>query len=212
MKKDRGIGENLRALLEGSSGRTTKVKARWILGTEEFTWGTLLGWLFVHLLGGISGPQQRALKSRSWIDEWLLGKLLTSVLEDLGLSGEDSRRSLALIKILTSHQGWFDPQTGEGPEQPQSARVLHTLLEDTEVQEYLRINRHRDILWFQPESLDELLAGLLFVAVVDALTAPGDDPEVRVQTIRARKSILEKIHRAKESSEYQVEKLLAAAQ
>lgn len=212
MKKDRGIGENLRALLEGSSGRITKAKARWILGTEEFTWGTLLGWLFVHLLGGISGPQQRALKSRSWIDEWLLGKLLTSVLEDLGLSGEDSRRSLALTKILTSHQGWFDPQTGEGPEQPQSARVLHTLLEDTEVQEYLRINRHRDILWFQPESLDELLAGLLFVAVVDALTAPGDDPEVRVQTIRARKSILEKIHRAKESSEYQVEKLLAAAQ
>jgi glycosidase len=218
-KRDRSITEDVRGLLEASSGKGSTTK--WDLGAPEFAWGTLLGWLFVHPLGGISGRQQRSLLSRSWIDEWLLGKLLASVLGELGLSSEESWQSLALIKILTSHQFWFDPQAGEEPEGKQSTqkhtgssepvRVLQTLIGDTEVQEYLRINRHRDVLWFQPESLDRLLAGLLLVSVVDALTAPVDEPESRLQMIRIRKNILDKIRRAKEISEYQVEKLLAAA-
>ena len=218
-KRDRSITEGIRGLLEARHSKGSQ--AKWNLGSPEFAWGTLLGWLFVHPLGGISGRRQRSLQSRSWIDEWLLGKLLTSVLEELGLSGEESRHSLTLIKILTSHQAWFDPQEGEEPEGKQSVqkrrgssepmRVLKTLIGDTEVQEYLRINRHRDILWFQPESLDRLLAGLFLVAVVDALAAPIDDPKARLRMIRIRKSILDKIREAKKISEYQVEKLLAAA-
>jgi len=218
-KKDRSTTEEIRGLLEARHGRGSQ--AKWDLGSSEFAWGTLLGWLFVHPLGGISGRRQRALQSRSRIDEWLLGKVLTSVLEELGLSGEESRHSLTLIKILTSHQAWFDPQAEEEPESKQPVRkrggasevmrVLKSLLGDAEVQEYLRINRHRDILWFQPESLDRLLAGLFLVSVVDTLAAPIDEPETRLQMIRFRKSILNKIRRAKEISEYQVEKLLAAA-
>ncbi len=219
-KEDVAIGEDLRALAEGSGGKTGKT--RWILGSEQFTWATLLGWLFVHALGGITDRRERALQSRSWIDEWLLGKLLNSVLEELGLSGEDSRLSLTLIKILTSHQFWFDPKTTEAPEPEQSGRqgidsaepaqVLRALLADTEVQEYLRINRHRDILWFHGESMDQLLAGLFLVAVVDALARTPEDPGRCLRTIRARKAILEEIHRAKAGSKYQVEELLAAAQ
>jgi len=218
-KRDRSITEAVRGLLEASSSKGSK--AKWDLGPPEFAWGTLLGWLFVHPLGGISDRQQRSLQSRSWIDEWLLGKLLTSALEELGLSSEESWHSLTLIKILTSHQAWFDPQTGEEPERKQSIqkrresseplRVLQTLIGDTEVQEYLRINRHRDILWFHAESLDRLLAGLLLVSVVDALAAPVEDPKARLQIIRNRKSTLDKIRKAKEISEYQVEKLLTAA-
>jgi len=218
-KRDRSITEGIRGLLEARHSKGSQ--AKWNLGSPEFAWGTLLGWLFVHPLGGISGRRQRSLQSRSWIDEWLLGKLLTSVLEELGLSGEESRHSLTLIKILTSHQAWFDPQEGEEPEGKQSVqkrrgssepmRVLKTLIGDAEVQEYLRINRHRDILWFQPESLDRLLAGLFLVAVVDALAGAPEDPGRVLRTIRARQAILEEMHRAKESSEYQVEKLLAAA-
>jgi hypothetical protein len=218
-KRDRAITEDVRGLLEASSPKGSK--AKWDLGAPEFAWGTLLGWLFVHPLGGISDRQQRALQSRSWIDEWLLGKLLTAVLEELGLNSEESWHSLTLIKILTSHQAWFEPQTGEEPEPKQLTqkrkgssgpmRVLQTLIGDTEVQEYLRINRHRDILWFHAESLDRLLAGLLLVSVVDALADPTDDPMARLQLIRKRKSTLDKIRRAKEISEYQVEKLLTAA-
>jgi len=218
-KRDKSITGGIRGLLEARGSKSAK--AKWDLESPEFAWATLLGWLFVHPLGGISGRRQRSIQSRSWIDEWLLGKLLISVVEEMGLSSEESWHSLTLIKILTSHQAWFDPRAGEEPEGKQSVqkrrqssepmRVLQTLLRDTEVQEYLRINRHRDILWFQPESLERLLAGLFLVAVVDALAGAPGDPGRVLRTIRARKAILEEIRRAKESSEYQVEKLLSAA-
>ncbi|UCF99919.1 MAG: alpha-amylase [Spirochaetaceae bacterium] len=222
------IGGKLRTLLEGDE--ETRGQTRWTLGDERFVWATLLGWLFVHALGGIAGCEQKALQSRSWIDEWLLGKLLLSVFEELGMNEEEGRHSLNLIKVLTSHQLWFEassPEQGEGQRVvtrragmhnrpaskgrvPVSAvRVLRTLLSDTEVQEYLRINRYQDILWFHGESMDRLLAGLFLVAVVDALSTGADDPEGCVRQISARNAILEEISKAKENSDYRVENLLA---
>jgi glycosidase len=215
----RAIGRELRPLLRGSG----KTKSTWTLGGETFTWATLLGWVFVHALGGIVGAEQRALQSRSWIDEWLLGKLLLSTFEELGLKEEEQHDALSLIKILTTHQLWFEPQLPQAAPSPvtpkdkstrdpseEAARVLRTLLEDTEVQETLSINRYQGILWFHDESLVQVLTGLYLIAVVDALSTATDDPARCAGLIRARWAVLDQIHRAKESSKYQVERLLTA--
>jgi len=221
-KENRALVKELRLLLHGGAEK----RSPWTLDGEPFTWATLLGWLFVHALGSVSGPGQRAQQSRSWIDEWLIGKLLLSAFKEQGLSPEEQHGALTLIKICTSHQRWFDPPPTEGappkaaPAAPQdlsernqsaeSARVLRTLLGDTEVQEYLKVNRYQGILWFHDESLDRVLAGLHLIGAVDALSTASEDPPRCARLIRARRAILDRIHRAKESSKYQVEKLLTA--
>ncbi|MCJ7783098.1 MAG: hypothetical protein MUP41_04150, partial [Desulfobacterales bacterium] len=43
-------------------------------------WATLFGWLFVHALGKVINPIGFAEQSRTWIDEWRLGKTIFSVL------------------------------------------------------------------------------------------------------------------------------------
>jgi hypothetical protein len=174
-------------------------------------------------LGGIAGAEQRALRSRSWIDEWLLGKLLLSAFEEWGLNAEEQYRALAMVKILTTHQLWFEPKSSEeassegtrqerpAPDRPPgTSRVLRALLGDTEIQEYLRINRYQEILWYHDESLDQLLTGLYLAAAVEALSSYPGDPVRCARLIHSRKAILDRIHRAKENSQYEVERLLAA--
>ena len=218
-KENRTIAGELRLLLQGSE----EPQERRTLGSQTFTWATLFGWLFVHALGSIAGAEQKALQSRSWIDEWLLGKLLLSAYEELGLSDGERHEALALIKILTSHQLWFEappseatPSEGAQQERstrdhpPEASRVLRTLLGEPEVQEYLRINRYQEILWYHDESLDRLLTGLYLIAAVDALsTAPEGAPRC-ARLMRARRAVLDQIREAKDASQYQVERLLTA--
>ncbi|MBN2553711.1 MAG: alpha-amylase, partial [Spirochaetales bacterium] len=216
--KRQALASELRTALAGREGK--QARERWVMGSERFTWATLLGWLFVHALGAVWGPQRRALQSRSWIDEWLIGKLLASVLAELGLSDEEQQRGSILIRILTSHQSWFDaPASGEsggqrsagGESRPlEPAAVLRSLLADMEVQEFLGINRYQDILWFRAESLQQLLAGLYLIAVVEAASRKAADPEGCARSILERRAALETIRAAGESSGYRVERLLSA--
>jgi hypothetical protein len=173
------------------------------LRSLEFTWAALLSWLLVHALGKIMNETDHAQHSRSWIDEWLLGKLLVPTLQELGLAEGEAWRCIALVKILTSHQEWFEPQDGQPPT---TRGILVRLLTDREVQEYLQVNRHQGVLWYNAESFDELIAGLRIVAAVDALAA-AKQKEIR-QRLVDRSELINRIEEAGERSGYQIEQLL----
>ncbi len=83
------------------------------LDDDPLAWGTLLAWLFTHALGQVVTEEversQGAAQSRSWMDEWLLGKLVAGTLQDLGLDEGAAWWSVGLVKILISHQRWYDP-------------------------------------------------------------------------------------------------------
>jgi hypothetical protein len=169
--------------------------------------GSLLAWVFVHDLGSIAGGTDSPQRSRSWIDELLLGKLIAGALLGLGLEEGSAWRAVGLVKILTEHQGWFDGLRGESAE---AYQVLERLLADNDVQQFLQVHRHEGILWFNKESFDELLAGLLAVAVVDA-RASAPDPRSAAKRIRVRRDLIHRLQSAEESSGYRVEQLLAGA-
>ncbi len=56
-------------------------------------WGTLFSWVFVHSLGRIVSDDDAAATTRSWIDEWLLGRLIARVLHDLGLEEHKAEKA-----------------------------------------------------------------------------------------------------------------------
>jgi len=67
-----------------------------------------LAWLFVHVLGGlIDDAAGREEISRSWIDEWLFGRIIGETLKDLGYGDKEIHDSQLLIKIFTTHQNWY---------------------------------------------------------------------------------------------------------
>ena len=93
-------------------------------------------------------------------------------------------------------------------DQKQAYAILESLLKDSEVQQFLRVNQHNDIWWFNKEAFEEMLWWLMMVA---ALTI-GSDPLRPVNAVVAELercyAMIQTWQEAEKKSEYQVEKLL----
>jgi hypothetical protein len=173
------------------------------------SWGVLLAWLFTHALGKIVDPEEAAAQSRSWIDEWLLGKIVAGTLQDLGLDEGAAWWSVGVVKILVSHQDWFASQA---PANERAYRILTSWLRDGEVQQFLQVNRHGGVLWFNRESFDQLLQWMLTIA---AVSISADRERTSQEVARALVVCYEVIHRLKEAEQesgYQVVALMEASQ
>ncbi len=178
------------------------------LDGDPATWGTLLGWIFAHRLGQVMRQEGYAGLSQSWIDEWLLGKLMAGALQNLGLDEGTSWRAVGTIKLLVAHQHWC--QDGSTSKQ-RTYQILQTWLQDAQVQQFLQVNRYRDILWFNQEAFHQLLAWMLTVAAVEISADPGRAPEEVAKDIVACFDLIKKMQQAEEKSGYQVANLLEAA-
>ncbi len=174
------------------------------LADDPATWGTLFGWLLVHALGKVISSEEFEETSRSWLDEWLLGRMLAATLQEMGVEDAAGWRAEATIALLTTHQRWFT--TADDPYQ-----VLTRWLEDHEVVRFLQINRYQDVLWFNQESFEHLLGWMLVVAAVTMSADQTVAPEDIARRLLACYRIIAQLRRAAESSGFQVERLLEGA-
>jgi glycosidase len=161
-------------------------------------------WVFVHAIGRIiDGKSDSDEQGRSCIDEWLLGRIMSDTLRELGLNSDDAQSGVVAIKIFTGHQHWFSGT------QPLSAHnVLKGFLNDGEVRKFLQINRHMDILWFSKDAFELLLAWMAFTATVNILGEDTKTGDEHYAALAACFSILSGLYEASERSGYQVEKLM----
>jgi hypothetical protein len=173
------------------------------------TWATLFGWLFVHALGKVVNQRDFAEQSRTWIDEWRLGKTIIGVLRELGLEEDAAGSSLTVIKWLTRQQRWFEAKSLD---RKQAYAKLELLLKDEDLRQFLQINKYEDIWWFNKEAFEKMLWWLMMVV---ALTI-GSDPLLPVNAVieelEGCYSIIQEWQQAEEKSEYQAGKLLSALQ
>ena len=179
------------------------------LDDDLVIWGSLLGWLFTHALGKAVGEEDSAERSRSWLDEWLLGRIIASALQDLGLDEGAAWWAVGVVKVLINHQSWYEL---ESPRKERAYQILLSWLKDGEVQRLLQVNRYRGMLWFNHEAFDQLLGWMLTLAAVEISAAPEPSAEEVAQEIVACYDVAKKLQKAEEASEYQVVKLMEAAQ
>jgi len=167
------------------------------------TWGTLFGWIFVHALGRATTETGVEEVSRSWLDEWQLGRILSGALVALGPDQGAADYAVTMVKVLTAHQRWL-----ESGGMDRLYEMLTSLLQDPDVQRALLINRHQGILWFNKEAFEQLL-WWMFVTTILARRATS--------TKRASAEILswwetiKALQEVSEASKYHVEKLLEGA-
>jgi hypothetical protein len=182
------------------------------LGDDPAAWSSLLGWLFTHALGRVvDGEGTPSLvsagQSRSWMDEWLLGKLLAGAFQDLGLDEDAAWWAVGVVKILISHQRWYQVEASK-KEQPY--QILVSWLRDGEIQRALQVNRYGSVLWFNHEAFDQLLGWMLTLAAVEISADPDLSPDEVAQKIVACYDVVKKLQQAEAASEYQVVKLMEA--
>jgi len=175
-----------------------------VLPDTSASWGGMFSWVVVHALGKLTGASDYAEQSRSWIDEWRLGRILSGVLRELGADEQAAWQAVQMLKYLTSYQDWF-----RSPELQPPARLLGSLLADGEVRQLLRINRYQGVLWFDKGAFEQLLGWLARVALV-SLSADGQGASQ--DTIAACYALLGQLRDAAAKSGYQLEKLRSLVQ
>ena len=169
----------------------------------------LFTWVFTASLGKMIVPDTEhpgadpAEISRSWIDEWLLGKIIMGTLQELGMGEEPARRAITLVKILIKHRS---------PGLQTITINLETLLSDVAVQSFIGVNRYQDVLWFNKENFEELVWWLYTTSVI-IVTAPKEIEKPAAEVVKAILHMYEAVQRvltAEAEAGYQVEKLLDA--
>jgi glycosidase len=193
--------------------RSRKYKAavgviRTHLGDDPGAWGSLFVWLFTHALGKVVTETDFAAQSRSWLDEWLLGKLVAGALQDLGLDEGAAWWAVGTVKVLINHQHWYEI---EALAKERAYQILVTWLRDSEVQQFIRVNRYRDVLWFNKEAFDQLLGWMLTLAAVEICATAELSPQEVARKIVACYDIVQELQRLGQESGYQITKLLEIA-
>jgi glycosidase len=158
-----------------------------------------MGWLAVHALGEVLSPSDGPEQSRAWMDEWQLGRILTGTLQDLGLDDGAAWRAVLRIGALTTHQHWLPAALAA----PTPLHILEAWLQDPDIQHVMQINRHQEVLWFNKECFEELLADFLLVALLS-----GASSAALAEVIPLIKVLAEAAGRA----EYRVEALLTGTE
>jgi len=197
----------LRYLL-GADRKVTASRRRSRLTTgplhfDQTACAILAAWLCAAELGGAVSPDHAAEISRSWIDEWLLGKIIAATLQDIGQDEASAWRSVLLIKLLISHVPLL-----EQPPQSLSA-LLQSWLADGELQRFLGVNRYQGVLWFNKEAFEAWLWWLSAATLVRRMTFEDNGNWLPGRTAQqyARFQNLLAVARA---VGYQVERLLEA--
>jgi hypothetical protein len=177
------------------------------LSDDAVTWGTLFGWAFVHALGKITDTPDYAEQARSWIDEWLLGRIVANTLRELGADEQAASRAVAVIRQATSHQDWY-----QSPDMEHAQQLLEALLGDREMQQLLGVNRYQGVLWFDKAAFERLLWWMQTVAAVAIGAEPDTTPEKAATALSAAHATVKQLQDAADKSGYQVEKLLEIVQ
>jgi glycosidase len=169
----------------------------------------LLGWALTRWLGGVVDPGEPTEHTRALFDEWLLGRTLQKTFVELGLENGAAIRASGLTQILFCHERALIDADDESPR-----HVFESLLRDSDVRDFLGVNRYRDVLWFSQERFNDLVGGLLAAAVVTvAVESPSDgasaaEDDTTADRVEAASALARSFKEAEEQSGYQLDRLL----
>jgi glycosidase len=172
---------------------------------EKENWFTLLSWLFTHNLGKMGVKDGFEDLSLSWLEEWQFAKTIDHTLKDLGMSDDTAWRMNIKLHLLISQQRWYE-QLGKLP----LCQIVNIWLSNTAIQQYLGINRFKDILWFNQESMDSFCWWMFSLAVVQTQSDPRHTANSFVEQILGAYEIIQGLKKAATKADFQIDRLLEA--
>lgn len=168
-------------------------------------WYLLLAAIFLLELGKASGNSDHENQSLSWIEEWQIPRQLMDVGQVLGFNRDLIQRMPLSLNIIIAQQHWYE-RMSKFP----TRRILQNELADLEVQRFLGVNRHKDILWFNQESLDEFLWWLMVLATLSSSNPTDRTSAATLERLLGSYEIITEIQQAEPISKFQVVRLLDA--
>jgi glycosidase len=170
-------------------------------------WFILLLFPFLYHIGKLQSNLNHQNQTLSWLEEWQLGKIIEQAFENEGMKKAEAEKNLLLLKITISIQDWFESNRYQT-----LSSIVKQLLSLSEIRQYLQINRHKDVLWFNKERFTELLWWLKTIAIVSEAAKTSLSSSAVVETSIAVDQTLRRLKKAADHSDYRIEQLLVNLQ
>lgn len=164
---------------------------------------TLLTWAICSQLGKISGNESYADYSIAWLDDWQLTKPLAEVLRSVTSSEEEVQNQLLLLRLGISQQDWYD-RARKTP----LAEIFKAWFTDPEIQSFLRVNRYKEVLWYNRETFEQFAWWMLITPITKMLADPTADRSRFTEMMLNLYEITSALRKAEKKSGYQFEKLI----
>jgi len=171
-----------------------------------FIWYVLILWNDLRLIGRVITSETQFVEiSRSWLEEWGILRLIQDTMVSLGLDQQQAHSGVTILKLLVSQQNWVEKVSVQSP-----TSLLESWLSEKEIRNFLNINRHRGILWFNKEAFESMLWWMMTTALIRLVANPKMSLAEVVEVLFDAYRSIEALVEAEKLSEYQVEKLLEA--
>ena len=169
-------------------------------GFSDDRWLALFTWTF---LSDLAGDGKKMPRKEVLFDQWRFASVVNECLLQMGRSEWDASHLITTVKMLTIIQGW------NGVKDLGNLRgLLKDWIEDPLVSDFLGVNEHENILYFNREGIQEFLWWLMSLAVVDELEKDTKGKGITAKRLLTIYQVIEKILNAEKSSGFQVKKLM----
>lgn len=139
------------------------------LPNDSYEFSVYFAWIVLRLIGSLKSSSDCSLFSRSWVENWRLINVVEWTLGELNQSVRDATESIYLLKILISHQNWFQNITNS--EDFSLYHFMKQLFQDPEIQNFLQFNRYQEVLWFNADRFKELCRWLILITLPVIISA-----------------------------------------
>ena len=170
-------------------------------------WPVLFTWVFLSNLEKMSPTPPDTTRAISWLDEWQASKILAEAFRSSGNDEAVAARHTAVVRLLVQEHHWYT-RLGSSS----LVTILESWLSSAEIRNFININRHQDILWYNKEAFEEFIWWMMALAVLERVDDPEASSAMRIERILAAYDIAQKLIKAEKSSDYQVNKLLGLTQ
>jgi hypothetical protein len=172
---------------------------------KKLIWDILFGWVLVKNIGMISEKEGFTQQSREWLDEWLLGKVLADTYRSLKIEETQILYAAGVVKFMISQTEWSDALfTIKRSE----STVLDSWLVDPDIQQFLKINRYDEILWYNKEAFEQFLFWMTAIILVNEIAEFGAQAAQSSPKLVSGIKFIQSLSKATEKSGYQVNKLV----
>ncbi|MDR3572476.1 MAG: alpha-amylase family glycosyl hydrolase [Anaerolineaceae bacterium] len=193
------------------SGKKSKAALDYLktgLKNNDRHWLMLFAWLFVHDLGRLASDTGYDYQSQSWMDEWQFSKIMAGAFQSINATDEPAAWwMVGSIRMLVGQQNWAMSCAGKSDKE-----ILESWLSEEEVQRFLNVNRYKDILWFNKESFEEFLWWMDLLVLFKVNEDASLTDTQKVEQILGTHEVVQRLIKAASVSEFQLDKLLAAAE
>ena len=199
--------ENLFSLPSGKKSKEALEYLRAGLKTNDRHWLMLFGWLFVHELGRLASDTGYDYQSQSWLDEWQFSKIMAVAFQAINPDEPAAWWMVGTIRMLVGQQNWAISCAGKSDKE-----ILESWLSEEEVQRFLRVNRYKNVLWFNKESFEEFLWWMVMLVLFKVDETASLTDTQKIEQILGTYEVVQRLIKAGSVSEFQLDKLLAAAE